>query len=271
MSIYVGTNFTQMYYPVIRQYRFLETLEALRGVEKFALVTDFRPEFMAWLQATFKTIRFIPFSMSKVSIPDQVTQVSSLQYGDFIDHVPGLADNDYVIFIDSDITIQRQFTEEELRTLEEQALTYLSLNARGNHSLTEELSVISQNPDLATIKIEFGDIDRMACFNTGVIGNQVTEWKRARDIYVESYPRWSKLIRHKAAVQWFESWLYQNRNFKMFDPRSEFVKNIHAHCHEGSAIQFFGLKRDQEGMIVRGDVPVLFAHAHYHEAWQHML
>jgi hypothetical protein len=270
--ICVATNFSQMYYPVIRQYKFLETFEALREVKKFALITDFRPEFLAWLRSTFKTIEFIPVDVSKLKLQEQLAQVSSLQYGEFIDLLPELKPEDYVIYIDSDITIQRQFTDVELNMFRASPdATYLSLNARGNGTLTEELAVLNPNPNLELIRSLFGDTDAYACYNTGVIGNCVHNWGMARDIYLKGFPSWKRAIAHKAAVQWFESWLYQTQGFKLFDARSEFVKNIHAHCHEGSAIQFFGLKRDADGYIVRGDVPVLFAHAHLHQSWQHLL
>ena len=281
MTTHVVTNFSQAYYGTMQQYHFLESYSQLRDVQKTAFVLDYKPEFLAWLKETFPSVNFIGKDKKTYKLQEQLADVPSLQYGEFIDDVPGLQDNDYVFFVDADATVQRQFTKDELETFAcKPNLTFLTMNARGGHSLAEELMVLEQNPKFDDLFKEFGNIEGLVCFNTGLIGNSPPNWRRARDYYIANFPRWHKLITHKAAVQWFESWMYQTQGFELFDPHSEFVKNIHSHCHEATAIQFFGVKHDADGYLVRQTtyeplagqtVPVLFAHAHLHPQWQHLL
>lgn len=275
VEIHVGTSFTLSYLPKMQEYRFLETFSQLQNVKLFAQIIDGDPDTVAKFSEMFPTIRFSGVPLLSYQVSEQMKTVACPQYGAFIDYVEDLGMNDYVFFIDADITVQRQFTEAELKKIKNEMPVIVSLNARGGHSMTEELMVLdpTAGPRLWQFRQTFGDIDRRPVFNCGVIGMNVSTWKRTLTTYKANYPVWSQMVKHHASVQWFLSFMFNSMGttYRLADYNTDFVKDIHSHCHEATAIQFFGLKR-RNGVIVRPNGnAVLFAHAHLHPRWQELL
>lgn len=268
--VIVGTSFDEGYLPKMQQYSFLESLEWLNADYKFALVLDCRPELISDLGVKFKTIEFISVPKRSIRLPQQMALLACPQYGAFVEHVPSLRDDDYVFFIDGDITCQRQFHDFELARLRKDAKLLVSPNGRGDHSFHDELLVLDGAVRMWQHEITYGDLRKLKVFNCGVIGQTVSEWKRTLSLFEKYFPTWS--LKHHASVQLHLCWLFQTQKFEMFDPWSRFPQRIHANCHEEDSIRFFGLSRRTDGIIVGPDgVPPLFAHAHLHPRWQHLL
>lgn len=271
MKIHVGAAFDQGYMPKMAKYQFLDTFNALKNVEKFALVLDGSSDLIKNLSTRYPTINFFPVGKFDFRAAGQMRVTPSPQYGAFIDHTPWIKDDEYVFFIDGDITIQRQFHQNEIDSFTKNPDSVVAtFNCRGDNSMRAELLHIKPDAELWKFRIAFGDIDSMPLYNLGVMSMSGREWRRFIDIYSRFFDEWDSMLRHHAANQFFMSWIFNTQDFKLFDPSSDFVKNIHSHCHEGSAIEYFGLKR-KNGMIVRGEEVVMLPHAHLHPAWQHLL
>jgi len=271
--IHVGCAFDEKYIPKMKQYQFLETFSQLSGVGLFALVTDGKPELLDNLRQVFPTVRFESVKKSDYRVPGQMAVLPSPQYGAFIDHTPWVKDDDHVLFIDGDITVQRQFHREEIdRFTSEPARAALTMNARGDGSMLTELLHLYPQAPVWQFEATFGPIARMPLYNLGVMGTTPPEWRRFLGIYERFFPEWDRMLRHHASNQFFMSWIWNTQDFKMYDPQSEFVKNFHSHCHEADSIRYFGLKRDpRTGTIHRNGQVVMLAHAHLHPAWQGLL
>lgn len=271
MKIHVGAAFDEGYMPKVTAYRFLETFDELKNAEKFVMLIDGSSQFVETLSTKYPTIKFFSVGKFDFRVPGQMRVTPSPQYGAFIDHTPWIEDGDYVFFIDGDITIQRQFTQEEIDAFtKDPDRAALTMNGRGNHSMATELLHLKPDAQLWQFRKVFGDIDNMPIYNLGVMSMSGKEWRRFISIYEYHFEMWNRMLVHHAANQFFMTWIFNTQGFKLYDPHSDFVKNIHSHCHEGSAIEYFGLKR-KDGKIVRGNDVVLLAHAHLHPMWQHLL
>lgn len=272
MAIHFGCAFDQAYIPKMWQYAFLQSFSALEGVEKFALV-DVSDDIMRQLREMFPTIRFEMVRKTQYRVQGQIKVLPSPQYGAFIDFVPWVKDDDHVVFIDGDITVQRQLRQDEIDAFtKEPDRMAATMNARGDGSMKTEL--LHLNPKLSNqlwmFEKVFGDLSK-PLYNLGVMGLNPPEWRRFLKIYEDNFDFWDSMLRHHASNQFFMSYMLNNLGFKLYDPTSDFVKNFHAHCHEADSIRYFGLKRGPDGRIMRGSEAVLLAHAHLHPSWQHLL
>jgi hypothetical protein len=267
MNIHVGASFTESYYPKVAEYCFLESLNDMEGVKKFVILFDVSTDFYSDLVAKFKNIKFVRTERSWYKLQEQLNLVACLQYGEFIDYVPDLKDDDYLFFVDADMTVQRTFDVNERQViLEHPHHTLLQMNLHANETLREELGMLGVG-DVARIESKFGDTSKLLCFNAGVIGQSPQRWRKARDFYMANFPEWNKYIAHHASTQWFQSWMYQTQGFFLHKPMSDFVTGIHAHAHLWTSVRDFRIRKDDNGFVVRdtiaGPVPVIFAHSHF--------
>ena len=267
MNIHVGTSFTESYYPKVAEYQFLESLSAMQSIKRFVILFDVSDDFVSSLREKFVNINFIRPERKWYKLQEQLNLVACLQYGEFIDYIPDVHPADYIFFVDADMTIQRSFARPELTIIEEHPHhTLLQMNLHANETLREELGMLGVH-DIDRIESKFGDTTKLRCFNAGVIGQSPQRWRKARDFYMENFPEWNKYIAHHASTQWFQSWMYQTQGFFLHDPASDFVKNIHSHAHLWTAVKDFGIRKDDNGFVVRdsiaGPIPVIFAHSHF--------
>lgn len=279
--IYVGAAFDEGYMGKMSQYQFLETLDQLGSfhsgsVRCFAQIMDGKEPLLSQLHEKFTNITFVCVPKKSYKLQEQMKILACPQYGAFLQFMGELNDNDYVFFVDGDITIQRPFTNDELTAFTLSPETcLLSLNGRGDHSMREELLAMcpEKKDTLWQFHQSFGNIDTMKVYNCGVIGMSALNWKRLLNDYTSLFSWASRMLTHHASVQWFISYIINTRGYKIYDPFTDFVKDIHVNCHEDTSIQFFGLKRHpQTRQIFRqnGSLP-MFAHAHLHPRWQHLL
>ena len=237
------------------------------GVKRFVILFDVSNDFYDDLVSKFKNIKFVRTERSWFKLQEQLNLVACLQYGEFIDYVPELYENDYVFFVDADMTIQRSFSAHEAETIENHPHhTILQMNLHANETLREELGMLGVH-DIERIESKFGDTSKFLCFNAGVIGQSPARWRKARDFYMANFPEWNKYISHHASTQWFQSWMYQSQGFFLYSPMTEFLILIHAHAHLWTSVRDFRIRKDENGFVVRdtitGPTPVIFAHSHF--------
>ena len=244
------------------------------------LCVEWSSEALAALRKAAPSVEVVSVGSNICTLPEAWKLIKTVQYGDFLNSVQDLKEDDYVFFIDADITIQRSFYQHEVDALlADTNKVYATFNARGDNSLWTELQVLGYKGHPMTINQCFPNIRTLPCYNGGVLGMSPANWRKLRDQYKSHFKFWNTLVSHHASVQFFISYLLGSRSFKMHDASQWWVKDISSHCHEEDSIKFFNIARGLDGGIYRRDdrsgqigwAPVMLAHAHLHTAWQHLL
>jgi hypothetical protein len=261
--IYIGTGITENYVQKAQHFYYFDTLNLVAGgyVKAFTVLLDFSDAGAASMAQRFPNIRFIRMSSSEVKA---MNPNRCIQHGAFIDRLQqecDLASDHFVIFTDSDITIQRKLEPEEFRLLEEGKI-FVAPNWHDGETLAEELPSLQPRVPLPEFERCFPGYQPMRCFNTGVFGARPQQWKEIYQKYVEHFPVLDPMLTHYAKQQWLLSWILQKYQFPIHDTLSDFVKNIHTHGHEPMKSRRLAENniQNRNGYFYRGETPLLFAH-----------
>jgi len=266
--ILIGSGVTQNYWEKAQSFKYFDTLNGIKQgrVQPFTiLLGEWSTEKMASIADQFKNIRFIQMFEEAVVAPNPN---KCLQHGAFIPTLQesmGLDETDYVIFTDSDITVQRALRADEEEEFLSKGRVFVATNWNDAESLLDEAAALQPTVPPALIGNAFPNHNRMQCFNTGVLGATVADWKRLLKPYKMYYPFVAQTFGHYARQQWLLSWLIHSLKMDRFDTQSNFVRSIHAHGHEPQAAERLaaqGVSKDSSGLWVHGPTgqPVLFAH-----------
>jgi hypothetical protein len=157
-----------------------------------------------------------------------------LQHGEFLNanKFDEIKDSDIIIFTDGDITLQRGLTEEEeffLRNLKDNDV-YVGYNASPTETLIEEASLFDDiylKPGWEKAFNE--DLNKIKCYNTGVLCMNKKTWIKLRDIYLEKFDLVDKIFTHYAKQQWLISYIIGTKGFNIYEMGYDF----HNHsCHD---------------------------------------
>lgn len=260
--IYVGTGLTSNYFPKTQHFHFFPTLNQLAAgrVKTFSVLLDYLPPEVEEMRRMFPNILFVPMRSEDVRQPNPN---KCMQHGAFLEALvvaAGLTQEDYVIFTDSDMTVQRRFDDWELDKLVERV--FVAMNWHDTETLGEELPALGPVVPPFVVEQVFPGFSKMLCYNTGVFGATVAQWRKVFDRYVELYAGVCKLMSHYARQQWLLSWIIQNDGIPTHDPLSEFVRNIHIHGHEPYRQQRILSNKIElvNGRFCRAGSPIVFAH-----------
>lgn len=262
MALLVGTGITPGYYGVAQQYGYLEGLARLsqRGVTSFCVLLDFEDEKVEELEWINPSLLFVRMSSSELKTHNPK---SCLQHGEFLERLTEripITDDDYVLYTDADIRIQRKFADVELE-LFESGRVFVAMNWHDHETLAEELTALQARVPVEEIERAFPGYRTLACYNTGVLGMRVPEWRRLFGLYNARFSAIDPLLGHYAKQQWLLCYLLQTEGFSLMDPLSELVRDIHCHGHHPQAPKDNRITRDPKtGLICRHSDPILFAH-----------
>ena len=261
--IYVGTGITENYFSKAQHFYYFDTLNAFAGgyVKAFTILLDYSDAGFAEMEKRFPNIKFIRMSSADVKA---MNPNKCLQHGAFIDKLVEECNpnfDHFIIFTDSDITIQRKLEPEEFKLLEEGKI-FVAPNWHDDETLAEELPSLGPLVPLSEFERVFPGYQTMRCFNTGVFGAMQQQWKDIYQRYVDLFPIIDKMFSHYAKQQWLLSYILQKYNFPIHDPVSCEVKDIHTHGHEPMKAQRIAKNAiTQRGpYFYRGEKPLLFAH-----------
>jgi len=263
--IYVGTGITENYFAKAQHFYYFDTLNVFGSGEgwgrAFTILLDYSDTAAAEIAVKFQNIKFIRMSSSEVKA---MNPNKCIQHGAFIDKLVtmcNLASDHFVLFTDSDVTVQRKLDPEEFKQLE-MGKIFVAPNWHDDETLAEELPSLQPRVPLAEFERIFPGYQSMKCFNTGVFGAMPAQWKDIYKKYAELFPLIDPMLTHYAKQQWLLSYILQKHDFPIHDPLSSFVKDIHTHGHEPMKAQRLAKNAiTQRGpYFYRGEKPLLFAH-----------
>ncbi len=260
----VGTGITENYYPKTLHFKYFETLNRITTdrVLAFSVLLDYPDAAFETIRQNYPNIKFIRMSSGEVRAANPN---KCLQHGAFIHRLSEkflLGPSDYVVFTDSDMTVQRPFTDEEVDAFFT-GFTFSAMNWHPQETLAEELPALQPTAPPFAFSQAFPGFETMACLNTGVLGASIQDWIRLYTLYVVRYPLAAAYMQHYARQQWLLCWLLQTHKFHLFDPNSDFVRTVHTHGHEPYRTQRLmstGASMDPDGTVRYRGTPVVFAH-----------
>ncbi len=260
----VGTGITENYYPRTLHFGYFETLNGIVGdrVQTFSVLLDHSDTAATRMHETYPSISFVRMCSKDVRAPNPN---GCLQHGAFVEGLvstAGLRDEDYVIFTDSDMTVQRPFTDDEIDRLLVGEV-FSAMNWHPQETLAEELPALQPTVPAHAVSQAFPGIERLLCFNTGVLGATIRDWRRLLSLYVRRYPLVASYMQHYARQQWLLCWLLQTQGFRMIDPNSDFVRTVHTHGHEprrAARLLSTGVDASDPANVRYRGTPVIFAH-----------
>jgi hypothetical protein len=182
---------------------------------------------------TSNTTRFTSYELSQSSIRC-LNRHKSPQYGDFLSAYPNgfLSDDDIIIFIDCDVILQRNFTDEEMSYIKsfKHGDFGVNYNSGPEDSIWQEAKRLIHTQDMFTFSREWWPDNIIPkCYNTGCCIATVSTWKMMADKFPPLWEKEKKFMVYPNA-QFLMSWMVQK------DP--EFKERIlplsfHTHAHFG--------------------------------------
>lgn len=258
--VWVGTGLTENYIGKAGRFSYLESLDFLGSqprVHAFTVLSDFPEAKARQMASEFRNIKFLTLSSSAVP---GANPNHCLQHGAFLEPLGHhLAPDDYLIFTDADITIQRHFDDEEIDALGD---VLVGSNWFDGETLAEEASALQPRLPWSEIEGLFPGCQALQCFNTGVLGATKNDWQRLFHHYVNCQQLVAQCFSHYARQQWLLSYVLQTCGFPLFKPDSDFVRTIHAHGHgpyRAERLEASGISI-HDGLVWKGRKPVVFAH-----------
>ena len=218
-EIYLVSGFNKAYFKKAEPY--LITMNENSNVHNIIVTLDFDVD--ACSKEKYSSIQFVKILSSQVISPNPNT---CMQHGGFLDAINFVEDDAIVIFTDSDINIQRGFTENEITMLrsfsgDEVGVNYCRVPG---YLLIEEVRLLRPNVSLEKVLSSYPRAAELTVFNTGVIVASHRTYKKLYEVYNSRWEAFKDLFDHFAKQQWLLSYLIQTQ----FRPRI-LPYTIHSH------------------------------------------
>jgi hypothetical protein len=263
-NLYVGTGVTENYLPKAAAFAFFESLNqnAQGRVKAFTLLLDFSPDGAKQTREKYPNIRFIDATLAEMVRPDP--DFKCLQHGAFITKVKqelGLDDADYVLYVDTDLTMQRPFDDAEVDALLE-GKVFAATNWHDEQMLLEEAPALHIKVPLFQVLHAFPNIGQVPCLNTGVLGATVAQWERILKSYVPRGQMINEFFGHYAKMQWLLCYVIHSLKLPVWDNKAGMTNDIHQHGHDPRCqerLAKYGVRK-VEGVWLRNGRPIVFAH-----------
>jgi hypothetical protein len=183
--------------------------------------------------------------------------IKCIQHGAFVLH-PCFWEADpnaIVLFMDGDIMMQREFSEEEIAWFMglKDGQFFLGYNAGPQDNLLTEASRINTtlHKDAAN-ELNFFLWGQMPLYNTGIVAAKVSSWVSLYTNYIKHWDIVDRTFGHYAKQQWLMNYVIS------VTPEMSFVVmpySMHTHGHfstlpEGTTVDSQGLIRSADGKIV---------------------
>lgn len=218
-EIYLISGFNRAYLEKAEPY--LITMNENSNVHNIIVTLDFDVD--AYSKEKYGSIKFVKILSSQVISPNTNT---CMQHGGFLDAMKSVEDDAIIVFTDSDINIQRGFTENELTMLRSFSDDEVGVNycREPAYLLIEEMWLLRPNVSLEKLLSIYPHASELTVFNTGVIVANHRTYKKLYEAYNSQWEAFKGLFDHFAKQQWLLSYLIQTR----FRPRI-LPYTIHSH------------------------------------------
>lgn len=229
MNIFVGTGITENY--VDRAHTFMYGINSLKKADAFVITLGFNAS--EELKSKYSNIKFIYQDIN--SVKNELTSIKCLQHGAFVDvisNIDGISEKDIILFSDSDVVIQRDFTDEEIATIKSNHanvdIVTVGKNNYNENSLRTEYHSLKPKIPLSDMcrALEFDASDN--CYNTGNVIATLEVWRKIRELYVSKF-QWIDNAMAVYAKQQFLMSIIFNKYFNVIMMSNE----LHTHGHWG--------------------------------------
>ncbi len=180
---------------------------------------------------------------------------NSVQHGSFLRVLPGVQDDDLIIYSDGDIILQRPFTTEEMGWLEawEDNEVGVAWNSGPNEKLIDEARRLHPKVDEKLLANFWGEqIYREPCFNIGVTVARAKTWRRLYSAYMQDWQKACDTLAHRARQQWLVCYEIAAQGY------SSIVLPFTFHTHQHYGLPFGVWMSD--GVAWYANEPIAFRH-----------
>lgn len=206
-KIYLVTAFDEKY--LAKSIPYLETMNKNSNLSNNIVLTlDF--EISPDHRKRFHNIEFIKISSEKIKSPNSNR---CIQHGGFLEALIELDEDCIIIFTDSDINIQRGFTEAEQEMLAsfEAGQVGVNYNCTAMYSLLDETRLLQPKVTTDELMRRYPGCDKLTVFNTGVMVAKKETYRKLYELYNSHWETFKGLFGHYAKQQWLLSYLIQTQ------------------------------------------------------------
>jgi hypothetical protein len=154
-----------------------------------------------------------------------------IQHGGFLEELKDFDDSAVIMFTDTDIIVQRPFSQAELHLLENCAdkdvFANLNYSALKKTSLIDDAAMMCRpTVSLDVLKAKYERLSEYVIYNTGVIAANCRTYRALYERYNEYWPELTPLLASYVKQQWLLSYIIQRH----FHPR-ELPYSIHCNAY----------------------------------------
>jgi len=218
-GIYLAAGFNESYTKKSQQY--LETMNQNSNVSNIIFTLDFD---ISWqYRQKFDNIIFRKISSTQIKSPNPNC---CMQHGAFLEAMEDFGDDLTIVFTDTDIVVQRPFSDEELAMLKEfrDGDVGVNYNKTREYCLLEEVPLLRPNVTEEQLLSRYPRASELTVFNTGVIVATCRTYKKLYESYNRHWESFKDVFSHHAKQQWLLSYLIQTE----FQPK---ILSYTIHCH----------------------------------------
>lgn len=247
-KIYLVTGFNKSYLPKAMSY--LETISINSNIHNIAITLDFSMSDED--KKRLSSIEFIEMSSDTIKSPNPN---NCMQHGAFLSALDFVDEDSVIIFTDSDIKMQRMFTDEELLMFSQYVDNEIGVNYNksAEQSLADEANGLHPNIPIGEIVARFPRIIDFKTFNTGVIIANFKTYMSLYNLYNQCWSESKDIFDHHAKQQWLLSYLIQ----KKFNVK---VLPYSIHFHGTQPIELRTQGRHASNLFCIDQKPVIFNH-----------
>lgn len=253
--IYIGTSITLNMLGNHTDY--LDSIQKHSNFRNFVLCCGFNPEKFG-LSQKYPKINFKEISLEKIKTraqngwPENRPGFLTLQSGEFIDYLD-LDNDDIVIFTDYDITMQRDFSDAELKLINNinNETFLMQWDSFPTTNLYDYFPALAPKKKPDEWQNDFSiSLKEMNSFNTGVLVARVSAYRKLWSEFKKLTEKMTSYFSRHAAVQFIDCFIIQ-RDMK--------AEKMQEDMHNGQ--WFTGNKCNfKDGFMMFGEQKVLFAH-----------
>lgn len=231
---------------------YLRTMNENSNVNNVFFTLDF--DISEDIKKRFSSIKFVRISSDIIKSPNSN---NCIQHGGFLEALDFVSEDSIVIFTDTDVKVQRGFSESELSMLEncEDGQVLVNYNVSEDRTLLEDCKEIQPNLSEEEILKLYPEIESYKCFNTGVIAAKHKTYRNLYERYNQYWPDFKDVFVAYVKQQWLLTYLIQ-KEFQAY------ILPYTFHCHDRSPVFVDNkLRQDLVGykFCIEGDV-VVFNH-----------
>lgn len=214
-KIYLAAAADENYLQKAKPY--LESVNKNSNVSNIFFTVDF--DITEEYEKKFPLITFKKITSNLIKSPNIN---KCIQHGAFLEGLKGIEDDSIIIFTDTDINMQRKFSDSELQLLknckDKEILVNLNSHSRSENkiSLLDDIETCRPTTGSDEISKKYPEIPNFVTYNTGVIAAKYKTYCQLYEMYNNYWPQFDSLFESFVKQQWLLSYIIQ----KHFEPKN---------------------------------------------------